>query len=97
MDIDEGKARLKKPNLAEIMERLPYKRMAERFTDYEGVMSDPNLTLTIKKIIKLQEVIEDMTGKKIHFASLQEKLLESCFCESKGAYKRTLEQVKINP
>ena len=94
MDIDEGKARPKKPNLAEIRERLLYKRTAERFTDYEGVMSDRNLTLT-KKIIKLQEAIEDVATKKIHFASLQRKLLESWCCESKEAYKRTLEQVKI--
>ena len=32
MDIDEGQTRPKKPNLAEIRERLLYKRMAERFT-----------------------------------------------------------------
>ena len=39
MDIDEGKTRPKKPNLAEIRERLLCKRMAKRFTDYDGVMS----------------------------------------------------------
>ena len=36
-----------------------------------------------------------MTRRKIHFASLQGELLQSCFEESKEAYKKTLEQVKI--
>ena len=94
MDIDKGKTRPKKPNLAEIREKLLCKRMAERFTDYRGVKSDPNLTLT-DKIIKLQKVIDDATGRKIHFASLQGQLLQSCFDKSKEAYKKTLKQVKI--
>ena len=51
MDFDEGETRPKgKINLAEIRGRLLCKRTAERFTDYEGVMSDPNLTLTEKII-----------------------------------------------
>ena len=56
MDIDEGKTRPKKPNLAEIREKLLCKRTTEAFTDYHGVESDPNLTL-VEKIIKLQEAI----------------------------------------
>ena len=57
-------------------------------------MFDSTLTL-VQKIIKLQEAIEDATRRKIHFAHLQGQLLEDCFCESKEAYKRTLEQVNI--
>ena len=70
MDIDEGKTRPKKPNLAEIREKLLCKRTTEVFTDYRGEESDPNLTL-VEKIIKLQEVINDATRRKIHYASLQ--------------------------
>ena len=94
MDIDEGKTRLKKPNLAEIREKLLCQRTTEAFTDYRGVESDPNLTL-VEKIIKLQEAIGDATRRKIHYALLQGQLLENCFRESKEAYKRTLEQVNI--
>ena len=70
------------------------KRTEERFTSYEGVISDPNLTL-MDKIFKLQKAINDATRRNIHFASLQGKLPQSCFDESKEAYKETLEQVKI--
>ena len=95
MDIDEVlKTRPKKPNLAEIREKLLCQRMTEAFTDYRGIESDPNLTL-VEKIIKLQEAISDVTREKIHYASLQGQLLEDCFRESKEAYKRTLEQVNM--
>ena len=94
MDIDEGKTRPKKPNLAEIRGKLLCKRTTEAFTDYRGVESDPNLTL-VEKIIKLQEAINDATRRKIHYASLQGQLLEDCFRESKEAYKRTLEQINM--
>ena len=71
MDIDEGEARPKeKPNIAEIRERLLCKRKAERFKDYEGLMSDPNLTLT-EKIIHLHKAIDNTTRRKIYFALLQ--------------------------
>ena len=95
IDIDEGKTRPKKPNLAEIREKLLCNnRTTEVFTDYHGVESDPNLTL-VEEIIKLQEAINDATRRKIHYTSLQGQLLEDCFCESKEAYKRTLEQVNM--
>ena len=45
MDIDEGKTRPKKPNLAEIRKRLLCNRTTEAFKDYHGVESDPNLNL----------------------------------------------------
>ena len=94
MDTEEGQTRPKKPNLAEIRERLLCKRMEERFTNYEGVMSDPNLTLT-ERIIHFQKAIDDATRRKIYFALLQGKLLQSCFDRSKEACKKTLEEVKI--
>ena len=94
MDIDKGKTRPKKPNLAEIREKLLCKRTTEAFTDYRGVKSDHNLTL-VEKIIKLQEAINDATRRKIHYASLQGQLLEDCFRESKEACKRTLEQINV--
>ena len=76
---NEGKTRSKKsPNLAEIRGRLLCKRMAQRFTNYEGVMDDAKLT-TKQKIIHLQRAIDDATRRKIYFASLQRKLLQSCF------------------
>ena len=94
MDIDEGKTRPKKPNLAKIREKLLYKRTAERFTDYDDIMFDSTQS-SVQKIIKLQEVIKGAIRRKIYFSHLQGQLLESCFCESKGAYKRMLEQVNI--
>ena len=94
MDIGEGKTRPKKPNLAEIRKRLLCKRMTEAFTDYRGIESDPNLTL-VEKMIKLQKAIYDATRRKVYFASLLGELLQSCFNQSKKAYKRTLEEVKI--
>ena len=42
MDIDEGKTRPKKSNLAETREKLLCKRTTEAFTDYCGIESDPN-------------------------------------------------------
>ena len=94
MDIDEGKTSPKKPNLAKIREELLKKRTTEVFTDYCGVMFDSTLSL-VQKIIKLQEVIDDVTRRKIYFAHLQGQLLESCFHKSKGVCQRMLEQVNI--
>ena len=94
MNIDEGKTRPKKPNLAEIKERLLRNRTTEAFTDYRGVQSDPNLTL-VERMIKLQEAIDNATRRKIHYASLLGELLQGCFNESKETYKKTLEEVKI--
>ena len=94
MNIDEGKTRPKKPNLAEIKERLLRNRMTEAFTDYRGVQSDPNLTL-VERMNKLQKAIDGATRRKIHYASLLGELLQGCFNESKETYKKTLEEVKI--
>ena len=45
--------------LRKVKERLLSKTTNERFTNYDGVMSDPNLTL-VEKIIKLQKAIDIM-------------------------------------
>ena len=90
MDTDsESSERKTRPNLAEIRERLLCKRTAERFTGYEGLMVDPNLT-TKGNITRLQRAINYMTRRKIRFASFQ-----SCFDQSKKDYDETLEDVKI--
>ena len=68
--------------LRKVEERLLSKRTNERFTNYDGVMSDDNLSLP-QKIIHLQKAIGDATRRKIHYASLQGELLEKCFHQSK--------------
>ena len=95
MNIDEEKTRPKKPNLVEIRKRLLCNRTTEAFKDYRGAESDRDLTL-VEKINKLQEAINDTTRRKVYFAPLLGGLLQSCFNESKKAYKKTLEEVKIN-
>ena len=93
-ETEEGQTRSKKPNLVEIRERLHCNRATERFIDYQDVMFDSNLDLTAK-INHLKKAIDDATRRKVYFASLLGELLRSCFDESKEAYKKTLEEVKI--
>ena len=57
-------------------------------------MSDPNIGMT-EKIIYLQKAIDDASRRKVYFASLQGELLQSCFDESKEAYKEMLKLIKI--
>ena len=56
--------------LRKVEEKLLSKRTNERFTNYDGVMSDNNLSLP-QKIINLQNTIGDTTRKKIPYALLQ--------------------------
>ena len=93
-EVESKPAINREKKLREVEERLLSKRTTESFTDYDGVMSDPNLTLT-KKIIYLQKAIEDATRRKIHWASLQGQLLEDCFHQSKEVYEKTLVETKI--
>ena len=55
MDIDEGETRPKKQSLDKIKKGHKHYRTAERFTDYEGVMSDTHPRLK-EKIILLQKL-----------------------------------------
>ena len=81
--------------LWKVEEKLLSNKTKERFTNYDGVMSDDSLSLS-QKIINLQEAIEDATRRKIHCASLQGELFEKCFYQSKKVYKETLEETKFS-
>ena len=72
-------------------EKMLSKRTNERFTNYDGLMSDDSLSLP-QKIIHLQKAIDDATRRKILWASLQGELFEKCFGQSKKVYKETLEE-----
>ena len=81
--------------LWKVKEKLLSNKTNERFTNYDGVMSDPNLTLA-EKINHLQKAIEDATRRKIHYASLQGELFEKCCLRSRKVYKETLEKMKFS-
>ena len=80
--------------LRKVEEKLLCNKTKERFTTYDGVMSDDGLTLPEKAKL-LQKAIDDATRRKIHYASLQGQLLEKCFLQSRKVYKETLENTKI--
>ena len=80
--------------LRKVEEKLLSKRTNERITDYDGVMSDNNLSLP-QKVIHLKRAMDDATRRKIYYASLQGQLLEKCFLQLKKVYKETLEETKI--
>ena len=80
--------------LRKVEERLLSNKTNERFTNYDGVMSDKNLSLP-QKIIHLQKAIDDATRRKIYYTSLQGQLLEKCSLQSTKVYKETLEETKI--
>ena len=84
----------KEKKLQKVREKLLSNKTHERFTNYDGVKSDDNLSLP-QKIIHLQKAIDDATRRKIYYASLQGQLLEECFLQSKKVYKETLEETKI--
>ena len=78
----------------ESQKKLLSNKTKERFTTYDGVMSDDSLTLP-EKVKLLQKAIDDATRRKIHYASLQGQLLEKCFLQSRKVYKETLEKTEI--
>ena len=80
--------------LRKVEEKLLRNKTKERFTTYDGVMSDDGLTLP-GKVILLQKAIDDATRKKIYYTSLQGQLLEKCFLQSRKVYKETLKKTKI--
>ena len=100
MDIEvDTKMKTKPPidreeKLGKVEEKLLSNKTNERFTTYNGVMSDDGLTLP-QKVIYLQRAIDDATRRKIYYTSLQGQLLEKCFFQSKKVYKETLEETKI--
>ena len=84
----------KEKKLQKVREKLSSNKTHESFTNYDGVMSDDNLSLP-QKIIHLQKAIDNATRRKILWASLQRQLFEKCFRQLKKVYKGTLEETKI--
>ena len=80
--------------LREVEKKLSSNKSNDKFTDYFVVTNDPNLTPT-QKIIYLQKGVDDSTRRKIYYASLQGKVVEECFQQSKKVYKETLEETKV--
>ena len=80
--------------LRKVKEKLLSIKTNERFTNYNGVMADDDLSLP-QKVICLQRAIDDVTRRKIYYSSLQGQLLEKCFLQSRKVYKETLEETKI--
>ena len=80
--------------LRKVEEKLSSKRTNERFTDYFDVINDPKLTL-VQKIIYFQKGVDDLTRRKIYYASLQGRLRGECFQQSKKVYKETLKETNI--
>ena len=87
----ESKHKDREEKLQKVEKRLLSKRTNERFTNYDGVMSDNSLSLS-QKIIHLQKAIDDATRRKIHCASLQGGLFENVFRQSREVYKKTLKE-----
>ena len=92
MDIDIGTTMETKPTidreeeLRKVERKLLSNETNESFTNYDGVMTDNNLTLA-QKIIYLQKAIDTVTRRKILCPSLQGELFEKCFHQSKEVYK----------
>ena len=99
VEIEENKEavqrrRHKDEKLASIKERLLQNRSQERFTNYDYVCFDQNLTDT-EKIIAYQKAIDDATRRTIHFASLQGEIMERYYKKSKAEYKVLLRDAKV--
>ena len=98
VEIEENKTavqqRHKDQKLAIIKERLLQNSSRERFTNYDNVCFDQNLTDT-EKIIAYQKAIDDATRRTIHFASLQGEIMERYYKKSKAEYKVLLRDAKV--
>ena len=93
MDIDvdttmETKSTIdKEEKLRKVEEKLLSNKTHERFINYDGVMSDDNLSLS-QKIIHLQRAIDDATLRKIYYASLQNNCLKNAFFNRRKFIKK---------
>ena len=87
----ESRHKDREEKLRKVEEKLSSKRTNERFTNYDGVMSDNNLSLS-QMIIHLQKPIDDAMRRTIHCASLQGELFENTFRQSREVYKKTLKE-----
>ena len=77
-----------------IKERLLHNRSRERFTNYDNVCFDQNLTDT-EKIIAYEKAIDNAMRRTIHFASLQGEIMERFYKKSKAEYKVLLRDPKV--
>ena len=98
MEFEEKKAavqrRHKDEKLASIRERLLQNRSRKRFTNYDNICFDQNLTDT-EKIIAYPKGIDDAMRRTIHFASLQGEIMERCYKKSKAECKVLLRDAKV--
>ena len=100
MDIDVYTTMKTKPpidreeKLQKVEEKILSNKTHERFTNYDGVMSDDNLSLP-QKIIHLQRAIDNAMRRKVLWALFQGELFEKCFHQLKKVYKETLEETKF--
>ena len=58
------------------------------------INDDLNLTM-VQKINMYQTAIDNATGRKIYYASMQGRLLDICFTQRKNIYQRTLNKTGI--
>ena len=91
MDIDtttETKPAIdKEKKLQKVREKLLSKRTDERFTDYDGVMFDPNLTRT-QKIIYFQKGIQDQQEERFTKLHYKENYLKNAFINRRKFMKK---------
>ena len=84
MDIDVDTTMKTKPpidreeKLRKVEEKLLSKRTNERFTNYDGVMSDDNLSLP-QKIIHLQKAIAMQQEERFSMPRYKENYLKNTF------------------
>ena len=73
--------------LRKVKEKLLSKRTNERFTNYDGVMSDDSLSLS-QKIIHLQKVIDDATRRKSNTLHYKENYLKNAVFDPRKLIKK---------
>ena len=81
--------------LGDIQEKFLHRGSAERLmTNYEGINDDKNLMM-VQNINMYQRAIDDTTGRKIYYASMQGRLLDICVTQRKDIYQRMLNKTGI--
>ena len=79
--IDKGK------KLQKVREKLLSNKTHERFTNYDGVMSDNNLSLP-QKIIHLLKAIDDAIRRKITMLHYRDNYLKNAFFNQRKLIKK---------
>ena len=73
--------------LRKVEERLLSKRTNERFTNYDGVLSDDSLARP-QKIIHLQKVIDDAIRKRFSLPHYKDNYLKNAFINRRKFIKK---------